>query len=113
MDDQEKHVRAAIIDRYLTLLRNELDPDRQGSLRRLLVEEEDRLGRDREQLDLAARRVRDGQERLARLWNLVEEPSFGETPFEQNLLRLVANMEVTQGLLESFHRKLQDQSSAA
>jgi hypothetical protein len=78
----------------------DVDPERQASLRKLLVEEEDRLARDRERLEKTARLVREGKERLERLdrINATHRPPGGPG--------LAGVMALTQQLFENFHRRL-------
>ncbi len=74
------------------------DPEKQAELRKLLIEEEDRLAKNRERLEHSARLVCEGQERIARLKSIKSTHNcFSEQ------LRV---METIQQLYDNFHQRL-------
>jgi hypothetical protein len=89
--------KARIID-LRELITLDADPERQASLRRLLVEEENKLASNREQLENAAQRVSEGKKRLERIKRTGAESG--------NPDGAAALMELTQQLFENFHRRL-------
>ncbi len=97
------------VDHYLLLLQKpELPTDQQRTLQSLLVEEENLLARDREQLELAERRVHDGKQRIRKLKQTVAQSNADQRLRDSNS-SLVAVMERTQQLLEDFHRMLRNE----
>lgn len=76
------------------------DPGRQASLRKLLIEEEDKLAINRERLEGSARVVADGKARIERLKGIKSS----NTNLNDHGLQQV--MELTQRLFENFHRRL-------
>jgi hypothetical protein len=96
------------IDHYLAMLQNpRLEPETQRTLQQLLVEEQNKLGRNREQLELAERRVHEGRERIRKLSKAVAHSGFGDDA--QHRLRAIATMKEIQRLFESYHRQLRDE----
>jgi hypothetical protein len=91
--------KARIID-LRELITLDADPQRQSSLRKLLVEEENKLASNREQLENAARLVRDGKDQLERVSKsgLAENNSHDRAAVEV--------MALIQQLYENFHRSL-------
>lgn len=89
---------ALIVD--LRKLLTEADPDKQSRLRQILIEEEDKLSKDREQLEKSARWVRDGKKRVERLKTIM---STRKNSADRSLLSV---MELTQTLFENFNRRL-------
>ncbi len=97
------------VEHYLSMLHKpELAADQQKTLQKLLVEEENLLARNREQLELADRRVLDGKERIRKLKQSMTEWKADDRARNVHL-SLVATMETTQQLLEEFHRRLRDE----
>ena len=97
------------VDRYLGMLRRpHLTSEKRTTLQGLLVDELDNLGRDREQLELSERRVREGKERIARLRSMVSTLSFGDQR-QQRDLSVLSTMEAIQNLLEDYHCQLRDE----
>ena len=93
------------IDRFLEQLSQPLEPSRSEMLLRLLMEEEDRLGRSREQFDLARQRVTDGASRIGRLKTLAAcYPP--ESDFARRALAVTATLERTQELIEAHYQRL-------
>jgi hypothetical protein len=79
-----------------------------STTKELLVQEENLLARNREQLELADRRVHEGKERIRKLKRTVAKRNADERARDAGVT-LVATMETTQGLLEAFHRCLRDE----
>ena len=97
------------VDHYLSMLQKpQLASDQRTTLQKLLVEEENLLGRNREQLELADRRVHEGKQRIRKLKQTVANWHADERAREPNL-SLVTAMEKTQELLEDFHRTLRNE----
>jgi hypothetical protein len=96
------------IDHYLAMLQDaQLEPETQRTLQKLLVEEQNKLGRNREQLELAERRVHEGRERIRKLNRAVAYSGFGDDA--QHRLRMIATMKEIQSLFESYHREFRDE----
>src|SRR5215469_10751580 len=60
------------IDRTLNRLGTYIDPSKRATLLKILIEEEDKLGTGPDQLERAARRVREGQARIYRTLVVIE-----------------------------------------
>lgn len=97
------------IDHLMEKLQNpRVEPEALMLLQKLLVEQQNKLGRNREQLELAEERVQAGSERISKLkfalatWNADKRPRNRD-------LSVVATMERTQRLLEDFRNKLRDE----
>jgi hypothetical protein len=88
-----------IID-FKKLLSLEADPSKQATLRTLLVDELDKLTKQRAALNDAEHRVREGRVRLERTKTIKTAPKRLDDH------GLVGAMEMTQSLLENFHRRL-------
>ena len=92
------------LDRYVEMLREDhLSGDDRATLTRLLIEEERKLGREREDLEGAERRVGDGRARIDRLRREIEALDDGAGGQAR---RLLANLEETQRLLEEHYHRL-------
>lgn len=95
----DEFVARANINHFLGLLDDtDLAPGRRGVITKLLIEEENKLGRDLEQLGFAEARAAEGRERLDRLRQTLERGVAG--PDRAFTERLIANAETTQRLLE-------------
>ena len=93
------------VDHFVALLQDpRLEPETQKTLQKLLVEEENKLARNREQLELAERRVHEGRERIRKMKSLLPRSRFALRD-----LGVIETMEEVQELLESFHRQLRDE----
>ncbi|MBR0687975.1 hypothetical protein JQ594_18760 [Bradyrhizobium manausense] len=101
-------VARANIDHYLGLLDRELLPQNRGTITKLLIVEEDKLGHDIEQLEFAENRATNGRRRLNHIRNLFE--SFApDTPEREQAGRLLVNLENLQMLLDEFCHRLRAQ----
>jgi hypothetical protein len=100
-----------LVVNFRRLLSLDTDSEKQATLRKLLVEEEDKLAKNREQLEKAARltrkgadQVREGRERLEQLNAIKSKHDIKrDTP---DYRRSVDLMETIQQLFENFHRRL-------
>jgi len=88
------------VDIYLSRLHLTWSAEERDKLLRLLVQEEARMGDDREHIERAERRVADGRERVIRQRQLVAErrPAEGE---DNQHIQLLETLERTQQLLET------------
>jgi hypothetical protein len=97
------------VERFLTMLRNpEIERETHKTLQKLLVAEQDKLARNREQLELADRWVCDGKARIRELRRSLASSNCADWQHSRRLA-LIATMEETQALLEDFRRKLRDE----
>lgn len=103
-----RYIGGANIDRFLGLLeRGDLTPRNRSTITKLLIEEEDKLGRDLEHLDFAEIRAAAGRDRVIHVRNLRDALVFG-TPEREQADRLLVNLENLQTLLEDFCHGLRD-----
>ena len=108
MQPFDSFVQSTNVDRYLDQLAAEGDHVKRTTLLKLLVEEEDKLGRNREELVKAERRVSDGKHRLQTLSSVAT----GLVESGRNIngtVTLLVTMQDTQRLLERHYRKLCDE----
>ena len=99
----------ANIDHYLGLLNDaDLAPEKRTTVTKLLIQEEDNFGHDVEQLRFAEKRAADGRDRLNHLRSRLDL-----TPerLRVEALRVIANVEAIQHLLEGFCHQLRDRVS--
>ena len=97
------------IDRFLDMLRRpHLTTEKRTTLQALLVQEQDKLTRNREHLELSDRRVHEGKERVRTLRVIVATRT-SDDPNRQRDETLLATMETTQSLLEQYNRRLHDE----
>jgi hypothetical protein len=97
------------IDRTLNRLGTYIDPSKRATLLKFLIEEEDKLGAGREQLERAARRVREGQARISRTLAVIERLidcglMDGET--FSKALEVVSTIRESQALIEQRYRRI-------
>lgn len=105
-----RYIARANVDHYLGLLDDEdITPERRALVVRLLVEEEDKLGHDLEQLELAESRAAQGRNRLNRLRSMLD---IAEPANRVQAERLVANVEAIQNLLDGFCHHLRTRVNA-
>jgi len=102
-----RFIARANIDHYLGILNSDviLETEKRAAIVKLLITEEDRLSHDLEQLEFAEIRAADGRERLKRVRRLRDAV---DPLHRANAERLVANIEATQKLLESFSHRLRE-----
>jgi hypothetical protein len=68
MTAMNSYIPQANVDHFLHLLEDAaLAPDRRAIVTKLLIEEEDKFGRDLEQLEFAERRAANGRDRVKHL----------------------------------------------
>lgn len=97
------------IDRYLSMLMEvDQEPDRQRMLQRLLIEEQGKSARNREQLELAERRIHQCRDRIRQLTNTGAEPNGDDGRAPRNST-VVTALQAVQVELETFHRALRDE----
>jgi hypothetical protein len=101
MDEVDRPVRHGNILCFADQLRWETDPARQDTLKRLLIEEENRFGAADEHLRIVELRLADGAERIARQRRLIAElkNGAGDAASAERLLR---TFEMIQDLFERF-----------
>jgi hypothetical protein len=103
----EKYIARANIDHSLTILNAVviLRPDLKDTLTKRLIAEQDKLAHDLEQLEFAESRAARGRQRL----NQVRQLRDGADGIHRDLAeRLVANVELTQDLLDGFCQSLRE-----
>jgi hypothetical protein len=101
----ERFVARANIDNYVSLLNADvlLSPDKKSTVIKLLMVEEDKLSRDLEHLEFAETSAAKGRVRLKQVRQFRDN---AEPAIRELAEQLVANVEVTQQLLEDFCRRL-------
>jgi hypothetical protein len=101
MDEVDRPVCHGNILCFADQLRWETDPARQDTLKRLLIEEENRFGAADERLRIAELKLAEGAERIARQRRLIAElkSGGGDAAVAERLLR---TFEVIQELFERF-----------
>jgi len=105
----DRFVARANINHYLGLLYDAgLAPEKRAALTKLLIQEEDNFGRDAQQLRFAEKRAAEGRDRLNHL-----RSRFDLTPerLRVEALRVIANVEAIQHLLEGFCHQLRHRVS--
>lgn len=93
------------VDIYLSKLRSTVDPAERANILRLLIAEEDRMGRTAEHLDKARDRIADGRDRICRLRETIVELEQAGLSTEKAVFRL-ETMERTQALFEDHCQHL-------
>ena len=97
------------IDHYLSMLMTlDLKPEKQQMLRRLLVEEQSKSARNREQLELAERRIRQCKDRIKQLTKAGAELT-GDDGRTRRDLTVIAALQAVQVEFETFQRALRDE----
>jgi hypothetical protein len=97
------------VDHYLSLLmKPDVEPDKQLTLQRLLVEEQGKAPRNREQLELADRRIRLCKDHVRKLKNGSAELN-ADDPSSRRDMTVIATLQAVQGELETFYRALRDE----
>jgi hypothetical protein len=97
------------VERFLGMLQKSyVQRDVPKTLQRLLVEEEDKLARNRQQLERVERWIQEGSERIARL--RVSAAALSSIDQSQRReLSALSTIEATQRLLEDYHHQLRDE----
>jgi hypothetical protein len=97
------------IDRTLNRLGTYIDPSKRATLLKYLIEEEDKLGAEPDQLERAARRVREGQARIYRtlvvIERLIDCGLMDEETFSK-ALEVVSTIRESQALIEQRYRRI-------
>lgn len=93
------------VEIYLLKLRVTVDPAERDTLLRLLIVEEDRMGRTSEHLDTSRRRTADGHDRIRRQRETIVELERAGLSTEKAVFQL-ETMERTQALFEAHCRHL-------
>ena len=108
----DRFIARSNIDHYLGRLNETgLRPEKRAMITKLLIEEEDKLGRDIEHLEFVEKRTADGRERVNRVRNSREAFAFG-TPERELADRLLINLENIQTLLESLCHQFREKISS-
>lgn len=102
----DEFVAQANIDHYLDLLKNgDVSFHNRSTISKLLVEEENKLGRSREQLDFAENRAAACRDRADRQRRLMDSFSHGSTEW-QLAERLLVNFESLAQFVEGFCQQM-------
>lgn len=107
MGDMRDFVSGQNIDNFVERLSVEPKPEVRETLHRLLLAEEANLGKSREHLEAAERRMLQGRVRIVRLKNSLADGGVEESDRERTLT-VLSGLQETQILLEDHVRKLQD-----
>ena len=102
------------IDRTLTRLGTYVDPRKRATLLKFLIEEQDQLGSGPDQLNDAARRVREGKARIRRTLVIIEgliDCGLMDQEIFARALGLLSTMRETQTLIEQRYRRMFSQCS--
>ncbi len=103
-----RYIARTNVDHYIGLLAGgELAAENRSTITKLLIAEEDKLGRDLEHLEFAESRAARGRDRLNHLKSQREYFAFGAREREQ-VERLLINLENLQTLLEDFCHRLRE-----
>ena len=107
MDEVERYVIDGNISRFVERLRRETNPSRQDMLKRLLIAEEDRLGKAQDRLQTVERHLTDGQALIDDQRRLVAETrnNGGDAG---PALRLLRTFESIQDLFQTVHAALHE-----
>lgn len=105
MDELQQFVSEQNVARFVDQLRRESNAVRQDTLKRLLVEEENRFAAAAERLQMVDRNILDGAARIANQTRLVSElKSKGHDAREAE--RILRTFEMIQGLFMSFRASI-------
>jgi len=108
-----KYVAQANIDHYLDLLKNgDVSAHNRSTINKLLIEEETKLGHDREQLDFAESRAAACRIRADRQRRLMDSFASGSADWVQ-AERLLVNFESLAQFVEGFCRQMRKQVNAS
>jgi hypothetical protein len=105
MDEVDRPGRHGNILCFADQLRWETDPARQDTLKRLLIEEENRFGATEEHLRIVELKLADGAERIARQRRLIAELKCGGGD-AASAERLLRTFEMIQELFERFRDQI-------
>lgn len=105
MDEVDRPGRHGNILCFADQLRWETDPARQDTLKRLLIEEENRFGATEEHLGIVELKLADGAERIARQRRLIAELKCGGGD-AASAERLLRTFEMIQELFERFRDQI-------
>jgi hypothetical protein len=107
MDQMDRFVSDGNIARFVDHLRCEIIPARQETLKRLLIEEENRFGAREERLEMVERNLAESSARIDRQTRLVAElkGNGGDAVHAERTLR---TFEMIRGLFERYHAHLRE-----
>ena len=109
MGDMDRWVSDGNISCFADQLRYENIPARQETLKRLLIEEENRFGATEDRLRLVERKITDGAEVIARQRNLIAEIKNNGGDFS-GAERMLRTMETVLNLFEGFRVHIHEES---
>jgi hypothetical protein len=107
MDNFERCCSEGNISLFADQLRWEAAPDRREVLKRLLIQEEDRLGATQERLRMVERKLEEGAELIARQRRLIAQAK-GRGADARAAERALETCEMIQDLFEKFRAVLRD-----
>ncbi len=109
----DRYIAHANIDHYFSLLTSQnLTDGNRATISKLMVAEEDRLGRDLENLQFAELRVAKARDRVNHLTKLRD--AFAEGSAERlQAEKTLANFETTYQLMEQFRRRLRERVNSS
>jgi hypothetical protein len=107
MNEVDRFICDGNISRFVDQLRRETNPARRETLKRLLIEEEDRFGAAEERLQMVERNLTDGAALIDRQARLVAELKAGgrDAGAAERMLR---TFEMTQELFERCHAQISE-----
>lgn len=106
MGDMRDFVSGRNIDHFVERLSTEAEATVRDTLHRLLLQEESQLGKSREHLEAAERRMLQGRVRILRLKTRLAGEEIDDGDRERSIATL-SGLEETQMLLEDHVRQLQ------
>jgi hypothetical protein len=112
MDSLQDFVSNRNIANFLERLGADLDAETRRTLLELLTQEQERLGRDSEQLEKAEQRVVDGKARIRNMRALTLNVRLGAEQ-HRRLRTVIATLEETQVLLEAHYQRLRGDGGGA
>jgi Spy/CpxP family protein refolding chaperone len=109
----DRYVARANIDHYLSLLNgSDLAPHNRSTITKLLIAEEDKLGRDLEHLEFAEARAAKSRDRLNYFRKLREAFAEG-SPDRARADSLLKNMEAIHKLWEQFCQEMRERLNSS
>ena len=105
----DKYVAQANIDHYFDLLKSDLPADKKSTINKLLIEEENKLGHDREQLEFAESRAaacRDRADRQKRLLDSFDPSSPDWVQAERLLVNFESLAQFVEGFCQQMRRRV-------
>jgi hypothetical protein len=105
MEDFQQFVIRENIDRFAQLLTSEANPLKRITLSRLLVDEEDKLGRHLERLAMVEKCIREVKEKIARQRALIAT-LHSETDSLGLAMALLGSLQDTQAMLHDYRGRV-------